>query len=188
MGTTHIIMIGYLPAKSDYRDAGNILRTLTSVAEHGYCITTDEEALQFLASGCTQEAGISPALSPQLEAYVSGKAPYLSTQAYAAGGDPRRRGFSYGCLSLSAEDEMLVVDVDDWHFTLHSSAREDPRYPQWKREVQALYAEWLDLLQLTYRILAAALLLRFFRHIRRTLARNQPGRCARLAAPTSLPA
>ena len=63
MGTTRIIMIGYLPAKSDYRDAGNILRTLTSVAEHGYCIATDEEALQCLASGCTQEAGISPALS-----------------------------------------------------------------------------------------------------------------------------
>jgi hypothetical protein len=86
-----------------------------------------------------------------LEAYLSGKAPSFSARACGVAGI-EREGFSYGCLSLSAEDELLVVDVDDWHFTLHVSARQDPRYPQWKQEVQAHYTEWLDLLQHTYAI------------------------------------
>src|ERR1051326_6732396 len=132
MGTTTIMMIGYLHSQAEYRDQEKILRTLTAVAEQGYLITTLEETSHSLEAQRPHQAGISPRLYPHLEAYFSGKEADLSTEAHAVDTEGPRQGFSYGCLSLSAPDEMLVVNVDDWHFSLHSGARADSRYPEWK--------------------------------------------------------
>jgi hypothetical protein len=153
MGTTYIIpMMGYLRTPAEYRDSEKILRTLISVAEQGYYITSQEETRQSLEAAGHLEPGIAPALYPHLEAYLSGTALYFYAEVYAIEDEGRRGEFHYGCLSLSAEDQMLLVDVDDWHFTISSGARDDPRYPQWQREVVALYAHWLDMLALVYRI------------------------------------
>jgi hypothetical protein len=149
MGTYLIVMMGYLHTPAEYRDPEKILRTLTSVAEQGYLITTSEDAFQYWHPEPPVEAGISPVLSADLEAYLAGRKPYFAAEAFAVDGEGRRREFHYGCLALIAEEELLIVTVDDWHFSLPGDVCRDPHH---QREVRALYAYWLELLQLTYSI------------------------------------
>ncbi len=138
MGTDFIVMIGYLHTPAEYRDAEKILRTLNTVAAQGYVITPsgDREPEPPL------EAGISPALFPQMQAYLAGKESRFSAEAYAVDSEGPRKGFSYGCLSLDARQETLALDVDDRHFPRARGERED----------QTLYTHWLDMLLLTYDI------------------------------------
>jgi hypothetical protein len=151
VGTNLIMMIGYLREGENYGEANKIFRTLTEVAGRGFFVSTFDEMIQTISQGPADKARISSALLAETQAYISGGESYLSAHA-SASARSELMGFRFGCLSLSRSDEMMLIDVDDWHFRLHASAREDARFPQWRHDMFRRYETWLEMVKLVYQV------------------------------------